>query len=186
MIGKYLDICTSHLTQDTVDNLTVGNIIGVPVYDYEEGLFIVVPDEFNPLKNPSDLGILFSYAKRNGISLVRIDRDGEEIDGLPTYDWRSPKEKFLELQAEKQQNALMETAMRIQETSDFLRVQGRIDVSDWDEHDLLEAYRDMAREFEYMYFESDRYENDYINFTWEVFTKLLMERFTKYSVEMES
>ena len=76
--------------------------------------------------------------------------------------------------------------MRIQEASDFLRVQGRIDVSDWDEHDLLEAYRDMARDFEYMYFESDRYENDYINFTWEVFTKLLMERFTKYSVEMES
>lgn len=187
MIGKYLDVCTSHLKQETVDDLIQGNITEVHVYDYEEGLFIVVPDRFDLYEAiPKDLDTLISYAEQNEISLIRLDRDGEEIDDLPTYDWRSPKEKFLELQAEKQQNALMETAMRIQETSDYLRAQGKIDVSDWDEHDLLEAYRDMARDFEYMYFESYRYENDYINFTWEVFTKLLIERFTKYSVEMES
>ncbi len=192
MIRAYLDICTSHLTQDTVDNLTAGKYISVPVYDYEEGMFIIITNKIlhqNMDINkeiPIDLRRVLAYAKQNGITLIRLDRDGEEIGALPTYDWRSPKEKFLELQAEKQQNALMETAMRIQETSDYLRAQGKIDVSNWDEHELLEIHRDMARDFEYMYFESDRYENDYINFTWEVFTKLLMERFTKYSVEVES
>ena len=186
MIGKFLDICTSHLRPETVDALSAGDIRDVHVYDYEEGMFIVVPDLDEKPFTYSDLETLLNYAMQRDITLIRLDRDGEEIDSLPTYDWSSTKEKFLKLQAEKQQNALMETAMRIQETSDYLRVQGRIDVSDWDEHDLLEVYRDMARDFEYMYFDSNRYENDYINFTWEVFTKLLIERFTKYSVEMES
>lgn len=176
MIGKYLDICTSHLTQDTVDNLTVGNIIGVPVYDYEEGIFIVVPDEFNPLKNPADLGILFAYAKKNGISLIRIDRDGEEIDDLPTYDWRSPKERFLEQPAYFQQTALMETAMRIQDTADFLRYTGDISIAE-DEMELLCIFTEMAREFEYEYYGTDRYTDDFLKLTDEVFRKKLLEEY---------
>ena len=177
MIGKYLDICTSHLRPETVDALSAGDISDVHVYDYEEGMFIVVPDLDEKPFTYSDLETLLNYAEQRDITLIRLDRDGEEIDSLPTYDWSSPKEKFLKLSAEFQQDALMETAMRVQETSDYLRVQGRIDLSNWDEHKLLEIYRNMAKDFEYMYFESYRYENDYINFTWEVFTKLLIERF---------
>ena len=172
MIGKYLDVCTSHLTQDTVDNLTAEFYHYVPVYDYEEGLFIVVPD--------NDLSILLGYARKNDISFIRLDRDGEEIDDLPVYDWSSPKEKFLEMTAYFQQNALMETAMRIQDTADFLRYTGDITI-DEDEMKLLQIFADMAREFEYKYYGTDRYSGDYLKLTDEVFRKELLEKYGKES-----
>ena len=178
MIGKYLDVCTSHLTQDTVDNLTAGFYHYVPVYDYEEGMFIVVPDKFEEEPLPDDLSILLEYARKNGISFIRLDRDGEEIDDLPVYDWSSPKEKFLEMTAYFQQNALMETAMRIQDTVDFLRYTGDITI-DEDEMKLLQIFADMAREFEYKYYGTDRYSSDYLKLTDEVFRKELLEKYGK-------
>ena len=89
MVGKYLDICTSHLTSYTIDNLVMENIKGVYTYDYPEGMFIVVPDMFDIEEEliPSDLDTLFKYAKANGITLIRLDRDGEEVDDLPIYNW---------------------------------------------------------------------------------------------------
>ena len=86
MIGKYLDICTSHLTQETVDDLAIGNIIGVFVNDYEEGIVISVPDDTN-IEVPKDLDTLFEYARQNDITLIRLDRDGEESEELPIYEW---------------------------------------------------------------------------------------------------
>lgn len=180
MIGKFLDICTSHLTQDTVDDLDKGFYTYVPVYSYEEGMFIVVPDEFEDKDkpHPDDLGILFKFARDKGITLIRLDRDGEEIDELPTYDWRSSKDKFLALDPLIQQNALMETAMRIQDTADFLRFTGDITI-DEDEMRLLQIFTEMAREFEYKYFGTDRYSIDFLKLTDDVFRKELLERFGK-------
>lgn len=178
MIGKYLDICTSHLTQDTIDNLTAGIYTYIPVYDYEEGMFIIVPDKFEEEPHPDDLEILFKYARKNDISFIRLDRDGEEIDDLPVYDWSSPKEKFLEMTAYFQQTALMETAMRIQDTADFLRYTGDIHI-DEDEMELLQIFTDMAREFEYKYYGTDRYSSDYLKLTDEVFRKELLEKYGK-------
>ncbi|SFU37286.1 DUF5983 family protein [Butyrivibrio sp. INlla21] len=174
MIGKYMDVCTSHLTQDTVDNLVIGNIPSVHAYDYEEGMFVVIPDEEHHL--PNDLDEVFKYAKQNDITLIRFDRDGEEIDDLPTYDWRSPKERFLEQPAYFQQTALMETAMRIQDTADFLRYTGDISI-DCDEMELLCIFTEMAREFEYKYYGTDRYTDDFLNFTNEVFREELIEKY---------
>lgn len=182
MIGKYLDICTSHLTRETVDDLFIGNIIGVVVHDYKEGMFVVVPDSFDYKTNsivwPNDLCRLFEYAQHNEISVIWLDRDAEEIDELPTYDWKTPKEKFLEQTAYVQANALMETAMRIQDTADFLRYTGDISI-DVEPMKLLVIFREMAREFEYIYYDTERYQDDFINFTDEYFRTELKKRFGK-------
>lgn len=178
MIGKYLDVCTSHLTQATIDNLVMENIMGVHSYDYPEGMFIVVPDPFEVGDIPKDLVGVFGYARQNDISLIRLDRDGEEIDDLPTYDWESPKERFLEQPAYFQQTALMETAMRIQDTADFLRYTGDISI-DCDEMELLCIFTEMAREFEYKYYGTDRYTDDFLKLTDEVFRKELLEKYGK-------
>ena len=179
MIGKFLDICTSHLRPETVDDLSAGNIRDVHVYDYEEGMFIVVPDLDEKPFTYSDLETLLNYAKQRNITLIRLDRDGEEIDSLPTYDWSSPKEKFLKQHAEVQQNALMETAMRVQTTSDYLSYTGKIDTTRYSEFELAAIYRCMARDYEFKYYGTKTYEDDYLESTEELFTKELIEKFGK-------
>lgn len=92
MIGMYLDICTSHLLPETVDNLVMENN-PIIAYTYEEGMFISVPDkndfcfdhELDDL--PSDLNKLLKYAWDHHITLIRLDRDGEEVLDLPKYQW---------------------------------------------------------------------------------------------------
>lgn len=178
MIGKYLDVCTSHLTQNTINQLEKENIEGVFSYDYPEGMFIVVPDWHDLRFIPDDLHKLFDYAESIRVSLIRLDRDGEEIDELPVYNWGTPKDKFLEMSSHFQQTALMETAMRIQDTADFLRYTGDIAINE-DEMKLLQIFTDMAREFEYKYFGTDRYSSDFLKLTDEVFRKELLERYGK-------
>ena len=90
MIGKYLDCCTNHLTSETVDNLVMENIPYTTAYTYEEGMFIIVPDPFDDpedLERPDDLEYLFQYARFRGCSIIRLDRDAEELDNLRTYSW---------------------------------------------------------------------------------------------------
>ena len=90
MIGKYLDICTSHLTMDTVNKLCENKIPYTTAYPYEEGLFLIVPSstyEPNNIKRPNDLNILLNYAKQHDCSIVRLDRDADEINELTTYEW---------------------------------------------------------------------------------------------------
>lgn len=90
MIGKYLDCCTNHLTSETVDNLVMENIPYTTAYTYEEGMFIVVPniiDEPDDIERPNDLEILFQYARFRGCSIIRLDRDAEELDDLRKYIW---------------------------------------------------------------------------------------------------
>ena len=90
MIGKYLDLCTSHLTSETVDNLVMENIPYTTAYTYEEGMFIIVPSiEYEPdeIERPEDLEHLFYYARIKGCSIIRLDRDAEELDDLRKYEW---------------------------------------------------------------------------------------------------
>lgn len=90
MIGKYLDLCTNHLTSETVDDLVMENIPYTTAYTYEEGMFIIVPSvEYEPdyIKRPEDLEHLFCYARIKGCSIIRLDRDAEELDDLRKYEW---------------------------------------------------------------------------------------------------
>ena len=87
-IHKYCDISTIHLTQNTIDNLVMENIEGIVSYDYPEGMFIVVPPkDLEPEDIPQDLKILIKNAREQDITLIRLDRDAKECDGLPTYNW---------------------------------------------------------------------------------------------------
>lgn len=90
MTRMYIDICISHLTSETVENLEMENIPYVTAYTYEEGMFIVVPEkesiEYSNV--PQDLWKLLNYAWNNYISLIRLDRDAEEMyERLPVYKW---------------------------------------------------------------------------------------------------
>lgn len=93
MTRMYIDICTSHLTPQTVDDLTMENV-PVIAYTYEEGMFISVPNkddfcfDYKLEDLPSDLIKLLKYAWENYITLIRLDRDGDEIPHeLPIYRW---------------------------------------------------------------------------------------------------
>ena len=84
---KYLEISTAHLKQKTLEGL---NAMEPPyTYEYEEGIFMSVPaqKETNISDMPKDLRILLQYAWINGIDLIRMDRDADIIDDIPSYDW---------------------------------------------------------------------------------------------------
>lgn len=80
MIKKYLELCTSHLTEETVNSL---NTVQPPYsYQYPYGVFIIVPDRsseeefadfFQAL--PNDLQIVLKYAYEHDIELILLDLD---------------------------------------------------------------------------------------------------------------
>lgn len=92
MIKKYLELCTSHLTEETVNSL---NTVQPPYsYQYPYGVFIIVPDRsseeefadfFQAL--PNDLQIVLKYAYEHDIELILLDSDACEKSKLPTYEW---------------------------------------------------------------------------------------------------
>ena len=66
------------------------NIPYIPTYVYEEGMFIIIPDnKYIPkeIKYPEDLMRLFDYAKSKECYVIRLDRDAEELNDLMTYEW---------------------------------------------------------------------------------------------------
>ena len=69
------------------------NVAYVTAYTYKEGLFIVVSDmDISDVKKaatdwPNDLKDLLAFARRKDCLLIRLDRDSEETDELPKYDW---------------------------------------------------------------------------------------------------
>ena len=93
MLGKYWDISTSHLKEETLNSLSENKM---PYsYDYKEGIFISVPDKDiigKEIRNlPSDLVVLLEYAWENDVLLIRLDTDGEVVDDLPVYEWDEVK-----------------------------------------------------------------------------------------------
>lgn len=93
MLGKYLDISTSHLKEETLNSLSENKMSYS--YDYKEGIFISVPDKDiigKEIRNlPSDLVVLLEYAWENDVLLIRLDTDGEVVDDLPVYEWDEVK-----------------------------------------------------------------------------------------------
>ena len=80
--SKYLDVCTAHVRQETMNP-------GLNPYfiaEYEYGAFFYVPLEIEA-DTPEDLAAVLRLAKANGCTLVRLDCDGESYAELETYDW---------------------------------------------------------------------------------------------------
>ena len=89
MIKKYLDVSLSHLTMETVKGLTDDK--SPYSFRYDEGVFVTVPEDDDRewyQKLPKDLRILLRYCWTNDIQLIRLDKNAEKIQSLPTYIWQ--------------------------------------------------------------------------------------------------
>lgn len=98
MIAKYLDCSTGMLTSATFQALTgLGyqrrHWPTMTIATYRDGVFFTVPplglediaEQVAAL--PEDLRGLLQHAAAQGCYLVRLDVDGDELVGLPFYDW---------------------------------------------------------------------------------------------------
>ena len=96
-IYTYLDASTGHITKKDNDLLqlasTSENIPGCYVYPYDCGYFIAVyPDvPTEEEKNESGLSenffMVVNHARKNGCLLLRLDVDGNELEGFDLIDW---------------------------------------------------------------------------------------------------
>lgn len=84
-IQHYLMLSTAHLTQHTACGFARFPVIG----QVDTGLFVRVPTpgEIGD-QVPSDLQTILERARALGASMLHFDCDAEEIEGLPTYEWR--------------------------------------------------------------------------------------------------
>lgn len=81
-------ISTAHLSYAT-DQLLLSLGDGNPwtyVAPYGEGLFVYVQSE-DTEGQPIELTHIFAWARELSYTWVRIDADGDHVDGLPVYDW---------------------------------------------------------------------------------------------------
>lgn len=103
-MNKYLDLCTNALSRPTTLMLEAYATSNRPdwpaltVANYEYGAFITVPpsdmDESGNRTDftewdymPDDLVAVLRYATEKGATVIRFDRDTEECEDLPSYDW---------------------------------------------------------------------------------------------------
>jgi hypothetical protein len=101
-------LSTVHLTKETCDTYSeVGPEIireqGVVSYPNEYGCFVRVPsgNEIEDLQGentPTDMLKVLCLANAFGLSWVKFDPDGEEVDFLPTYHetWQLPSAEEVE------------------------------------------------------------------------------------------
>lgn len=87
MIQKLLDISTAHILESTAQwlNNTPGDLILYPKAEY--GWFIYTGSEEFPEDTPEELANAIIYAESLGCHWLVLDRDGEIINELPSFDW---------------------------------------------------------------------------------------------------
>src|SRR6266852_6109698 len=87
----YWDVSTAHITRQDARILAEyshGNEAQLVVHRYEEGFFIpVLEDCLADEKLSQDFIWLYRMAQENGISMLRLDRDAEIVEGLPVHEW---------------------------------------------------------------------------------------------------
>lgn len=96
-LNTYLDLSTSHITQLDGEKLE-SDTAGIIRYNKDEyGWFIHVhagDNDFRDMRDSAhDAGMseaflnLLSTAHAAGCTLICLDRDAEQMSGLPTFDW---------------------------------------------------------------------------------------------------
>ena len=93
-ITKVLTISTAHITEETdkklQDDSEVNNMC-ISVYDKAEYGYWIYINPFDMLvyksNIPEDLRMCMELAQKNDCQWLCLDCDGEEVPGLPTYDW---------------------------------------------------------------------------------------------------
>jgi len=93
--STYLDICTSHVSMETMEWLgkaTPGQLTcpGITVAPYKYGVFVSVPGEsanIMKLKCADDLKAVLLFGRTKGCDVVRFDADAPSITELPVFEW---------------------------------------------------------------------------------------------------
>jgi hypothetical protein len=90
-IHKYLDCSTTCIPRGELGRIMGGRHVGLVATKHEHGVWVwansdIAPDMREDLPN---LCAVLDYAVKMGCKWVNFDRDGLEIEGLPTFeeDW---------------------------------------------------------------------------------------------------
>jgi hypothetical protein len=98
-LGRYLDTCTNHLTQQEAQTAARAlHLEGPTVIDHPHGLWVHVsqddPEDFEQqmlqiLDAFPNLVALIRYARAlaGDVYWINFDQDAAPVPGLPTYDW---------------------------------------------------------------------------------------------------
>lgn len=83
-----LTLSMLHIEKETNDWLCERGLGYFPhVAIYEFGYFVYVPTGDLPDDLPGDLATVLAFANAKGYRWIRLERDGSEIDDLPTFAW---------------------------------------------------------------------------------------------------
>jgi len=90
-------ISTAHVSESDMERLTDRiRSTDYPGAAYDEGCWLWIPlhegdgDDMDddPIYNDLKINVaIVEWARKNQFPYVRLDRDGDEIGDLPTYDW---------------------------------------------------------------------------------------------------
>ena len=90
-ISKMLTVSTAHISKETAEMLDKDtDTLDIVVYNKKEyGWFIYIPFYYdnNKLYIPKDLHNLLIFAKDSSCDWLCLDRDGEILENLETYEW---------------------------------------------------------------------------------------------------
>ena len=88
-ITRCLTISTAHIKKSTANMVDAEEIFDMVVYKKDElGWWIVTsPNILRDPDVPSDLKTCVELALQYDCEWLCLDRDGEVLDNLPTYDW---------------------------------------------------------------------------------------------------
>lgn len=80
-------LSTAHIKENTLEKLASAPEEFL-VIDYEEGAFVRI-NPYSPSKPPPEIRLLVKWLRHAFPKQwwIRLDRDGDIIDGLPVYDW---------------------------------------------------------------------------------------------------
>jgi hypothetical protein len=91
MVLKMLDLSAAHVTQQTMDWILSEAFDGCSYQLLEYGALVLVDAEKRRLEEigleAPDLAACFEYAASLGCTWLKLDRDGEPLSQLKTYDW---------------------------------------------------------------------------------------------------
>jgi hypothetical protein len=93
-IAKILTLSTAHVTSETCNEyLPFGNpLTAYPKGEYGWFIFAGEPDAYHHERKvegdvPADLMAALDLARQQGCDWLCLDRDGDETEELPTFDW---------------------------------------------------------------------------------------------------
>lgn len=82
-----LELSTAHISENTARLLENNECKDLILSAWMEYGWIIYTNSTLTTDVPEDLARVLRYAHGLGISYVKIDRDGEVLESLPTYEW---------------------------------------------------------------------------------------------------